>query len=84
MEQTKSHKLVMYNDNENSFPYIMACLIKFCSHNPIQAEQCALIAHNKGECSIKTGDFLEIFDIHNDFEKVRIKTEIHEHESSVY
>ncbi len=74
----------MYNDNENSFPYIMACLIKFCSHNPIQAEQCALIAHNKGECSIKTGDFLEIFDIHNDFEKVRIKTEIHEHESSVY
>jgi ATP-dependent Clp protease adaptor protein ClpS len=84
MEQTKSHKLVMYNDNENSFPYIMACLIKFCSHNPVQAEQCALIAHNKGECSIKTGDFLEIFDIHNDFEKVRIKTEIHEHESSVY
>lgn len=84
MEQTKSHKLVMYNDNENSFPYIMACLIKFCSHNPIQAEQCALIAHNKGECSIKTGDFLEIFDIYNDFEKVRIKTEIHEHESSLY
>jgi ATP-dependent Clp protease adaptor protein ClpS len=84
MEQTKSHKLVMYNDNENSFPYIMACLIKFCSHNPVQAEQCALIAHNKGECSIKTGDFLEIFDIHNDFEKVNIKTEIHEHESSVY
>ncbi len=74
----------MYNDNENSFPYIMACLIKFCSHDPIQAEQCALIAHNKGECSIKTGDFLEVLSIHNDFESVRIKTEIHEHESSVY
>jgi ATP-dependent Clp protease adaptor protein ClpS len=84
MEQIKSHKLVMYNDNNNSFPYIMSCLIKFCKHEPIQAEQCATIAHNKGECSIKEGDFLEMLDIHNDFEKVKVKTEILKHESSVY
>lgn len=84
MEQTKSHKLVMYNDADNSFSYIMACLIRFCEHDPLQAEQCALIAHNKGECSIKAGDFLEMLDLHKDFEKVRIKTEILEYESSVY
>jgi ATP-dependent Clp protease adaptor protein ClpS len=84
MEQTKSHKLVMYNDPHNSFAYIMACLIKFCEHDPIQAEQCAIIAHNKGECSIKEGDFLEMLDMHNDFERVKVKTEILKHESSVY
>lgn len=74
----------MHNDPNNSFSYIMACLIRFCEHDPIQAEQCAIIAHHVGECSIKTGDFLEIFDTHNDFEKVNIKTEILEYESSVY
>lgn len=84
MEETKSHKLVMYNDDVNSFPYIMACLIRFCGHEPLQAEQCALIAHNKGECSVKTGDFMQMFELHNDFEKVKIKTEIVAHESSVY
>jgi len=62
MEQTKSHKLVMYNDNENSFPYIMACLIKFCSHNPIQAEQCALIAHNNGKCDVFSDTYNNVFD----------------------
>lgn len=84
MEQNKSHKLVMYNDDDNSFPYIMACLIRFCKHEPLQAEQCALIAHNKGECSVKTGDFMEMFELHHDFENVSIKTKILEHESSVY
>ena len=84
MENTKSHKLMLYNDDNHSFSYIMACLIRFCGHEPLQAEQCATIAHHKGVCSVKSGDFLDIFEIHNDFEKLKVKTEIVEHESSVY
>ena len=30
--------------------------MKHCQHNMIQAEQCALIVHNNGKCSIKQGD----------------------------
>ena len=52
MEDVKTHKLTVYNDDVNSYEYIMACLIRFCKHDPIQAEQCAIIAHNTGKCIV--------------------------------
>ena len=58
MNNIGTHKVRMYNDDHNSFLYIMACLIKYCSHEPIQAEQCAVIAEKKGYCDIKYGDFM--------------------------
>lgn len=74
----------MHNDDVHNFQYIMACLIRFCNHDPIQAEQCALIAHNTGQCSIKSGDFNEMFDLKSSFNDLAIKTEIEVYESSVY
>jgi len=82
MENT--HKLIMYNDSIHSFQYVMACLIKFCEQNPLQAEQCALIAHTNGQCSIKCGDFNTIMETHFLFDRVGVKTEILQHEGSVY
>jgi ATP-dependent Clp protease adaptor protein ClpS len=82
MEEHKTHKVVIYNDDVNSFQYIMACLIRFCKHEPIQAEQCAVIAHNKGRCSVKSGDFLEMFDLKNTFDSLDIKSEIEEYAKS--
>ena len=82
MEDHKTHKVVIYNDDENSYQYIMACLIRFCKHEPIQAEQCAVIAHNKGRCSVKSGDFLEMFDLKNTFDSLDIKSEIEEYAKS--
>ena len=84
MEDLLSHSLIIYNDDENSFEYIMSCLITFCGHNLIQAEQCALIAHNNGKCSVKTGDFLKLYELQNLFENVNIKTEIANYESNMY
>jgi ATP-dependent Clp protease adaptor protein ClpS len=84
MEDTKTHKLVLYNDNEHDFLYIVACLIKFCRHEPLQAEQCAVIAHNKGKCSVKSGDFLELFELKTDLEDLELKTEIEAYESYMY
>lgn len=81
MEENKTHKLVIYNDNVNSYQYIMASLIRFCKHEPIQAEQCAFIAHNKGNCSVKSGNFLEMYDLKNTFDNLDIKTEIQEYAS---
>jgi len=80
MSNTKTHKLTMYNDDVNSYQYIMACLIRFCNHNPIQAEQCALIADNNGKCDIKTGSFIDMFELHATFDRVKIKTEVAEYE----
>lgn len=81
---TKTHKLVLYNDDYNPYLYVIACLIRFCEHEPLQAEQCAIIADKKGKCSIKSGDFTNMLDLKNTFESVNIKTEIEVYESQVY
>ena len=62
----------------------MSCLVKFCDHDPQQAEQCATIAHFNGKCNIKNGDFLDILDIHTNFERMEVRTEIESYESSMY
>jgi ATP-dependent Clp protease adaptor protein ClpS len=84
MYYVKTHKLTLYNDDIHSYSYVMACLIKFCGHDPIQAEQSAVIANNNGKCDIKLGNFMEMFELQNSFEKVNIKTEVESYESSVY
>jgi ATP-dependent Clp protease adaptor protein ClpS len=49
--------LVLYNDDVNSFEFVIETLIEVCGHQPEQAEQCALITHTKGKCDIKKGPF---------------------------
>ena len=56
----KTHKITLYNDNKHDFLYVIACLIKFCKHSPDQAEQCAILVHYKGKCTVKTGSFDEL------------------------
>jgi len=69
-------ELVLYNDKENSYMKVKACLIRYCEHLPIQAEQCTLIAHNTGKCSIKTGDFMELFEIKSQLEQHNLTVEL--------
>ncbi|MCK9618007.1 MAG: ATP-dependent Clp protease adaptor ClpS [Lentimicrobiaceae bacterium] len=47
--------LVLHNDNVNTFDFVIQSLIEICEHEPCQAEQCALLAHFKGKCTVKTG-----------------------------
>ena len=54
MEDTKTHKIVLHNDNQHDFLYVIACLIRFCKHDAHQAEQCALIADGKGSVVQRT------------------------------
>ncbi|MBP8960417.1 MAG: ATP-dependent Clp protease adaptor ClpS [Bacteroidales bacterium] len=56
-ESTADEKfvLVLYNDDVNTFEHIIKSLIEVCGHDDIQARQCAVIAHNKGSCQIKSG-----------------------------
>lgn len=84
MENVQTHKLTVYNDDVNSYEYIIACLIRFCKHDPIQAEQCAVIAHTTGRCAVKTGDFNDIYEIYTDLKEMDIKTEIESYESSMH
>lgn len=56
----KTYSLILHNDNINTFEFIIESLIDLCHHDPYQASQCAIIAHYKGKCEIKKGEFNEL------------------------
>lgn len=56
-KQTNKYVLILHNDEVNLFEHVMESLIDVCSHNNEQAEQCTLLAHLKGKCDIKHGEF---------------------------
>lgn len=49
--------LIIYNDDVNTFEFVIESLIEICKHNAIQAEQCTFLIHHKGKCSVKRGEF---------------------------
>ncbi len=62
----------------------MACLIRFCEHHPTQAEQCALLAHEMGKCTIKSGEFLEMLEISESLRNLELKTSVEQYESNMH
>jgi len=57
-EVTSGEKeLILFNDDVNTFEYVIETLIEVCGHDPFQAEQCALTAHFNGKCGVKSGSF---------------------------
>ena len=52
-------KLIVYNDDVNTFDFVIDTLIEVCKHTAEQAEQCTMLIHYKGKCTVKTGS-LEI------------------------
>lgn len=48
------YKLVLWNDDVNTFDYVIESLIEICGHTPEQAEQCTILVHYKGKCTVKT------------------------------
>jgi len=57
-------KLVLFNDEVNTFDFVIDSLVNVCNHNAMQAENCAMIAHYKGRCSVKNGSFTELEPLH--------------------
>ncbi len=50
-------KIVLFNDDVNTFDFVIQSLIELCGHEPIQAEQCTLLVHYKGKCDVKEGEY---------------------------
>jgi ATP-dependent Clp protease adaptor protein ClpS len=59
-EITDVFDLVVFNDDVNTFEHVIRTLIKVCDHTPEQAEQCTLLIHYKGKCTVKNGSFDEL------------------------
>lgn len=52
--------IVLFNDDVNTFDHVIDTLIKVCKHEPLQAEQCAMIVHYKGKCDVKSGKMSDL------------------------
>ena len=53
---SKPYKLILHNDDYNTFDWVITCLMKICQHELEQATQCAHIVHFNGKCDVKYGD----------------------------
>ena len=57
---SRPYKIVLGNDDFNTFQHVILSLCDICEHEPVQAEQCAHIIHNNGKCGVKKGSIKEL------------------------
>ncbi|MEL7119685.1 MAG: ATP-dependent Clp protease adaptor ClpS [Bacteroidota bacterium] len=48
-------QIVVYNDDHNTFEWVIECFMEVLGHTHQQAEQLSLIIHFKGKATVKTG-----------------------------
>jgi len=54
------YKIILYNDDVNTFDFVIEMLMRYCEHNLYQAEQCAMLTHFKGKSVVKKGTYEEL------------------------
>jgi ATP-dependent Clp protease adaptor protein ClpS len=74
--ETEVYNLVVFNDEVNTFEYVIDTLIEVCEHSPEQAEQCTLLIHYKGKCTVKNGGFEELVPLRNEICRRGISAEV--------
>lgn len=54
------HEIVLFNDEVNTFDWVIVSLMEVCEHEVEQAQQCAMLTHYKGKCGVKTGELKKL------------------------
>lgn len=52
--------LIVWNDDVNTFEWVITSLMEVCGHTEEQAEQCALIIHYNGKYAVKEGEYEDL------------------------
>ncbi|MBC7885834.1 MAG: ATP-dependent Clp protease adaptor ClpS [Saprospiraceae bacterium] len=53
-------QIVVYNDDYNTFDWVIQSFMDVCNHTHEQSEQLSLLVHFKGKASVKTGVMSEL------------------------
>jgi ATP-dependent Clp protease adaptor protein ClpS len=56
-DSSEEKELILYNDDHNTFNFVIKCLVSICRHDAMQAEQCTWLVHYSGKCVVKTGTY---------------------------
>lgn len=59
-ETIPEYSLIVWNDEVNTFNWVIDALVDVCGHSPEQAEQCAMIIHTRGKYAVKNGSYDEL------------------------
>lgn len=60
----ENNHIVLHNDEVNTFDFVIDSLMEICKHTLEQAEQCTILVHYKGNCTVKTGSLEELLPMH--------------------
>ena len=52
--------LIVWNDEVNTFEWVIETLVDVCGHTTEQAEQCAIIIDSKGKYAVKEGSYEQL------------------------
>ena len=63
-KEDEVYKIVLWNDDVNTFDDVIEALVEICKHTLEQAEQCTMLVHYKGKCTVKTGSLEELKPMH--------------------
>ena len=56
-ETSSAYNLIVWNDEVNTFEWVIETLVEICGHSQEQAEQCAMLIHYKGKYAVKNGSY---------------------------
>jgi ATP-dependent Clp protease adaptor protein ClpS len=60
LDVDKPYSLVVWNDEVNTFEWVIETLVEVCKHSYEQAEQCAYVIHFRGKYAVKHGSYDEL------------------------
>ena len=74
--EDSGYSLLLYNDDVHTFDYVIKALMDICRHTAEQAEQCAILVHCHGSCSVKRGSYSELLPMHTALLDKQLTSEI--------
>jgi ATP-dependent Clp protease adaptor protein ClpS len=54
------YSLIVWNDDVNTFEWVIETLVEVCGHSYEQAEQCSYFIHFRGKYAVKQGSYEEL------------------------
>ena len=60
LETVSSNQLIVWNDDVNTFQWVIETLVEVCGHSFEQAEQCSLLIHFQGKYAVKEGMYEDL------------------------
>ncbi|HRG58763.1 MAG TPA: ATP-dependent Clp protease adaptor ClpS [Bacteroidia bacterium] len=73
----KEKALILFNDDVNTFDYVIDSLVEVCNHDVVQAEQCAYLVHYSGKCEVKNGSFDQLKPLRTELSRRGLTVSIH-------